>query len=85
MGTPEIVGMYRILKSGSTVFSVKNQCSFITFNPSNVRITHTIMGESDFIWAKPLETDPRKSSSQLSELGSDEWTIKLSDTVPLDH
>lgn len=73
------VGTLRLIKSGSTVWSIKNQANIIVSKDTIVEIKHTCHG-NDIVFVKPMQLLFAHMIPGICGLGSDEWSIDYKNT-----
>ena len=73
------VGKLRLIKSGSTVWSIKNQANIILSKDTIVEIKHTCHG-NDNVFVKPMQLLFAHLIPSICGLGSDEWALDYKNT-----
>jgi len=74
------IGELRLLKSGSKIFSIKNQVEFITTKETIIKLDQPIIWNPKFYFAKPQELLFADMIPTLISKGADEWEINIEDT-----
>jgi len=73
------VGKLRLIKGGSTVWSISNQANIIVSKDTIVEIKHTCQG-NDGVFVKPMQLLFAHMIPSICGLGSDEWALSYKDT-----
>ena len=73
------VGTLRLIKSGTTVWSIKNQANIILTEDTIVEIKHTCYG-NDGVFVKPMQLLFAHMIPSICGLGTDEWSLSYKNT-----
>jgi len=73
------VGKLRLIKKGSTVWSISNQANIILSKDTIVEIKHTCHG-NDVVFVKPMQLLFAHMIPSICGLGSDEWSLSYKNT-----
>lgn len=75
------VGDLRLVKSGTTVWSICNQDNIVTTKDTVVEICNTCYG-NDAVFVKPKEVIGMTGIPGLIGKGKDEWSLSYKNTEP---
>jgi len=73
------IGKLRLIKKGTSVWSIANQSMIILVNDSIVEIAHTCYG-NDVVFVKPMQILFPLTIPGIIGKGTDEWSVSYSFT-----